>query len=326
MEAMRRVPTIIALFLWPAALLAQDVQYYHLDAIGNVRAVTNQSGAVVERHDYLPFGEECTTGACASNSGITGGQPKHFTGKERDTETGLDYFGARYYHARVARFTTIDPVYTTAESLLDPQRWNRYAYARANPLRYVDPDGRLTIIVPGTWSRGVIIRSKNTEWAQPGTPFNRAVSETFGEPAQVVEWPSDNNKGARKTGAEWLQERIEAHTFDEGESLNIVAHSHGGNVVKAYTHRPGARKIATLVTLGTPQRDDASVDPSKVGKYINLYTLEDDTQVEGGPWGFLTGRQDPAAQNIDATGVAHGHGDLHTERVWNSEVRDKVVQ
>ena len=87
---------VVALLLWPSRLLAQEVEYYHLDAIGNVRAVTDQSGRVVERHDYLPFGEECITGACASNPGVTGGQPKHFTGKERDTETGLDYFGARY--------------------------------------------------------------------------------------------------------------------------------------------------------------------------------------------------------------------------------------
>ena len=97
------------LLLWPGMLYAQDVQYYHLDAIGNVRAVTDQAGAVIERHDYLPFGEECTTGPCASNPGVTGGQPKHFTGKESDTETGLDYFGARYYGSKIGRFTSVDP-------------------------------------------------------------------------------------------------------------------------------------------------------------------------------------------------------------------------
>ena len=52
------------------------------------------------------------------------------------------YFGARYYRADLGRFTTIDPVYTWQENLEDPQRWNRYAYARNNPLKHVDPDGR----------------------------------------------------------------------------------------------------------------------------------------------------------------------------------------
>jgi RHS repeat-associated protein len=116
------------------------VEYYHLDALGTVRAMTNQAGAVVERHDYLPYGEEwCGTAVCSSP---TQRQPLRFTGKERDAETGLDYFGARYYGSKAGRFTTTDPVYTWEENLVDPQRWNRYAYARNNPLKFVDPDGR----------------------------------------------------------------------------------------------------------------------------------------------------------------------------------------
>ena len=117
------------------------------DALGNIRVITDDKGNVLERHDYLPFGDECITGPCASNPGVGAGQPRKFTGKERDAETGLDYFGARYYRANTGRFTTVDPVYTWRENLVDPQRWNRYAYARNNPLRYVDPDGRAIDVV-----------------------------------------------------------------------------------------------------------------------------------------------------------------------------------
>jgi RHS repeat-associated protein len=113
---------------------AQVVEYYHTDAIGNVRAITDASGKVIERHDYQPYGEEWLPQG--------GTQPLRFTGKERDGETGLDYFGARYYGSKIGRFTTTDPVYTWQENLVDPQRWNRYAYARNNPLRYTDPDGK----------------------------------------------------------------------------------------------------------------------------------------------------------------------------------------
>jgi RHS repeat-associated protein len=129
----------LVLVLQASAGLGQDVvQYYHLDAVGNVLAVTDTNGAVVEQHDYLPFGEEwCGTQVCGS---VTPGQPKRFTGKERDAETGLDYFGARYYGSRIGRFTTVDPV-RTMQALFDPQQWNRYAYARNNPLRYLDPLG-----------------------------------------------------------------------------------------------------------------------------------------------------------------------------------------
>jgi len=120
-------------FLAAGLVSAQEVEYYHLDAIGNVRAVTDAAGRVIERQDYQPFGEEWLPQG--------GTQPLRFTGKERDAETGLDYFGARYYGSKIGRFTTTDPVQTIKANLVDPQRWNRYAYARNNPLRYNDPTG-----------------------------------------------------------------------------------------------------------------------------------------------------------------------------------------
>src|SRR4029450_12363845 len=76
-----------------AAGEAQVIRYFHLDAIGSVRARTGAGGTVVERHDYLPFGDECTTGPCAANPGAGAGQPRKFTGQTRDAETGLGSFG-----------------------------------------------------------------------------------------------------------------------------------------------------------------------------------------------------------------------------------------
>jgi RHS repeat-associated protein len=62
--------------------------------------------------------------------------------KERDNETGLDYFGARYYSSTSGRFTTADPLYFTGSRLWDPQQFNLYSYVRNNPLMFIDPDGR----------------------------------------------------------------------------------------------------------------------------------------------------------------------------------------
>lgn len=118
----------------PAQAQTIEIEYYHLDALGSVRAVTNQSGAVIERHDYLPFGEEVSPPA--------GAQSRQFTGQERDAETGMDYFGARYFSAKRARFTTVDPDLGIETALVDPQRWNRYAYVGNRPTKVVDPDGR----------------------------------------------------------------------------------------------------------------------------------------------------------------------------------------
>jgi RHS repeat-associated protein len=65
-----------------------------------------------------------------------------FTGKERDAETGLDYFGARYYSGAQGRFTSPDPKEYTQRTIEHPQKWNKYAYVRNNPLVMIDPDGQ----------------------------------------------------------------------------------------------------------------------------------------------------------------------------------------
>ena len=62
------------------------------------------------------------------------------SGKERD-ETGLDYFGARYFSGALGRFTGADNPFAD-QYTTDPQSWNLYTYARNNPLRYVDPNGQ----------------------------------------------------------------------------------------------------------------------------------------------------------------------------------------
>ena len=64
-----------------------------------------------------------------------------FTGKERDAESGLDYFGARHYASAMGRFMTADPT-RLSQFNDDPQTWNMYSYAHNNPLEYVDRNGK----------------------------------------------------------------------------------------------------------------------------------------------------------------------------------------
>jgi RHS repeat-associated protein len=137
--------------LVPAPAVAQTViEYFHVDAVGSVRIVTDANGTVRERHDYLPFGEECTTGPCAGNPEAGSGQPRKFASKERDA-TGLDYFGARYYLANIGRFTTPDPSLDANRAAVSPQHWNRYSYALNNTRRFNDPDGREVGMAIDAW-------------------------------------------------------------------------------------------------------------------------------------------------------------------------------
>lgn len=77
-----------------------------------------------------------------------------FTGKERDSESGLDYFGARYYGSALGRFSSPDPEQASA-SLFNPQLWNGYSYSINNPLAYKDPDGRNPLLITAAVGAGV---------------------------------------------------------------------------------------------------------------------------------------------------------------------------
>jgi RHS repeat-associated protein len=72
----------------------------------------------------------------------TTNRPTLFTGKERDAESGLDYFGARYYGSALGRFASPDKPFAD-QHVANPQSWNLYAYTRNNPLRFVDDDGQV---------------------------------------------------------------------------------------------------------------------------------------------------------------------------------------
>jgi RHS repeat-associated protein len=87
-----------------------------------------------ERPVVMTIGNACSS---AQRPGFFGNS----SGKERDAETGLDYFLARYYSGAQGRFTSVDPIWVKADRLIDPQRLNLYSYTRNNPLKFIDPAG-----------------------------------------------------------------------------------------------------------------------------------------------------------------------------------------
>jgi RHS repeat-associated protein len=116
--------------------------YLSTDHLGSTRLVTDQSGSIVARHDFLPFGEEIAGGTAGRDSswGSTTDVTQKFTGQVRDQETGMDFFNARYFGAAIGRFTSVDPGNAGAD-LYNPQSWNGYGYVGNNPLALVDPTG-----------------------------------------------------------------------------------------------------------------------------------------------------------------------------------------
>lgn len=124
---------------------ATGTRYVTTDHLGSPRVITSATGSVISRHDYMPFGEELGAGMGGRTTGlgfsIADGIRQKFTSKERDAETGLDNFLARYHSSTQGRFTSVDPEGAGGRGS-DPRSWNGYAYAGGNPVVSTDPDGR----------------------------------------------------------------------------------------------------------------------------------------------------------------------------------------
>lgn len=114
---------------------ASATHYYHQDHLGSSSVVTDSSGNNVEEVHYLPFGSAWSD----TNATLT---THKFTGQELDAETGLYYYGARYYNPQLGRFISAD---TIVGNPGDPQDLNRYTYAGNNPLLYTDPTGHFKL-------------------------------------------------------------------------------------------------------------------------------------------------------------------------------------
>jgi RHS repeat-associated protein len=112
-----------------------DPAYYHLDGLGSVRALSNESGQHTDTYQYAAFG------GVRDHSGSTT-QPFQFTGEQADPSVGLTYLRARYYDPQLGRF--ISPDFFPGFAM-DPQSANPYPYAQNNPVIYSDPNGDFVI-------------------------------------------------------------------------------------------------------------------------------------------------------------------------------------
>ncbi|MBN2591390.1 MAG: VCBS repeat-containing protein [Sedimentisphaerales bacterium] len=127
--------------------------YYHTDHLGSSNVMTDGNGEIVQEMAYYPFG-------CTRNeyNPIEGKANYGFTGKEKDDESGLQYFEERYYLPRQGHFISVDPLYAENpipsrsksnrySDLIKPPNCNMYSYVHNNPIRYIDQSGtKLTLL------------------------------------------------------------------------------------------------------------------------------------------------------------------------------------
>ncbi|GAA2604996.1 hypothetical protein GCM10010436_02740 [Paractinoplanes durhamensis] len=140
--------------------------YFQTDHLGSTAYGTDGTGKVVEHNRYLPSGE-----SWAAERTTAAPSPYGFAGKELDTETGLYYFGARYYDPRTAVWQTPDPMIGSyldgapAGGVGNPGNLSAYTYAGNNPVRLADPDGRWITIAAGA-AIGAVISTGFEGYAQ----------------------------------------------------------------------------------------------------------------------------------------------------------------
>jgi RHS repeat-associated protein len=146
----------------------EPVYYYFSDHLGSHSIVTDTNGVIQDESDFSPYGEEMVVSESIA-------QNYKFTGKERDSESGLDMFGARYYGSSLGRFMTPDwaagPNPVPYASFSDPQTLNLYGYVRNNPLSRADIDGHHwwnklgnLFTDAGCWCEGEKAKAAATAW------------------------------------------------------------------------------------------------------------------------------------------------------------------
>jgi RHS repeat-associated protein len=119
----------------PAAPPARDtLTYIHTDRLGSSVILTDDKANIVAKTNYKAYGGPTQNEQKPEAPGYTG----HY----EDPLTGLTYMQARYYDADLGVFLSIDPMPTTPGNLFN---FGRYGYANANPLSFVDPDGRVAM-------------------------------------------------------------------------------------------------------------------------------------------------------------------------------------
>jgi RHS repeat-associated protein len=121
----------------------QVFYYYHTDHLDSSNVTTDRSGNVIQQHEYSAYGtDRCTVDNAAGHPEYKPTQ--RFTGQVLDEDTGLYFYGSRYYDPELGRFVQADTIVPSPGA---PQTLNRYSYCGNNPLKYVDPTGHFVELI-----------------------------------------------------------------------------------------------------------------------------------------------------------------------------------
>jgi len=219
-----------------ARVNASNTVYYYFDNhLGSSRAIVQDgvTPTLCYDADFYPYGIERTpyTNTCSQNY--------KFTGKERDSESGLDNFGARYDSSQYGRFMTPDDI-GPGQHPEDPQTWNMYSYVRNNPLNLTDPTGQY--ICDGSMTQTMCDRFQSgLDKAQQGAD---ALKSRYGA-------DSDQYKNAQSAIDAYGEEGVNnGITIRSGiTNPGYVAETSHGNSVSPTADNPTGQNVTVTLNL-----------------------------------------------------------------------------
>lgn len=184
--------------------------YWHKDALGSIVAVSNQSGQVLERMAFDPWGRRLTDKGKVE----AGLNPSHgdrgFTGHEHLDEIGLIHMNGRMYDPLLGRFLSPDPFVQSPDDL---QNYNRYSYVLNNPLRYTDPSGNFWQIIAVIVGAAMIAEG-NKHWKIVGSIL---LAAALGSEGGLIESGLGNAEAvANHIAAGGLESSMPASIFNAG--------------------------------------------------------------------------------------------------------------
>jgi RHS repeat-associated protein len=208
-----RTATAVALFAPVTSADASAATHYFIsDQLGTAQLEFASGGWPVWQGQFAPYGGELNAQKTQNNY--------KFTGKERDAESGLDYFGARYYSSNMGRWMSPDwaakPEAVPYSDLANPQSLNLYGYVNNNPLSKTDPDGHCCLdefkaifYAKGSVGPGVGSEVKLTKYLSAGVSA-KAVLETKATSSGAITTAVGEVKGGVKVGPADLSVKVSA--------------------------------------------------------------------------------------------------------------------
>ena len=173
--------------------------YFHSDHLGSSSLITDILGNTVQHLEYIPFGEVFIDERAATSTWST---PYKFNAKELDEETGLYYYGARYYDPRTSVWISVDPLAEKYPNM------SSYVYCEDNPVVLIDPDG----MKPHPYPLSLLGNSTYYNWRlrdylrqNPGASYPNSYYIGYGS-KYIQRFTNETAKTLSSAGKKWLSE------------------------------------------------------------------------------------------------------------------------